>query len=373
MVIRSPFSNAATSLRAFFRTQPKELQFELDNQNIIQDDDFGMFTPKTIILILGLFWIGSTNVYSELTTNSNNSQFFKFKFDPNKPLVYDLDFKSRTVNDLTVGSRNSLTKNTFETHYKIRMTATGTNQDGTTTVLVEPFDFTEDVEIVNASGHLTTSVRGVDVLSKNNDLIIVDTKNGIGKGQAQNLKFPIYPYLISGYFYVDTAGNIKSLNGDLPFIDFWQNKLKGTVGFFSIVFPTNSISIRDSWTNTVIIKDSGGTTYNGDGLIQPNVFVRELDSVASNVSVACFSLYESEDYKNLGATIEQPGQQMAIVFPERHTSMNGTFHFDQKLGRLIDMKKTVKMQDSANCMFQGNPARGNDDIEEDTSIQLITP
>jgi hypothetical protein len=332
-----------------------------------------MFAPKIIILALGILWIASINVYSELTTNSNNGQVFKFKFELNKPLVYDLDFKARAVNDVTVGSRNSLTRKNFEIHYKIKLTATDTNQDGTTTVLVEPSDFTEDVENVSGSSRLTTSVRGIDILSKNNDLIVVDTKNGVGKAQAQNLKFPVYPYLLSGYFYVDKAGNIKSLSGDLPFIDFWQFKLKGTVGFFSIVFPTNAISARDSWTNSFFIKDSGGTTYDGDGIIQPYIFVRELDSYVNNASVARFSLYESDDYKNLGATIEQPGQQMSVVYPGRNESINGTFHFDQKLGRLIDMKKTAKMQDSVNFIFQGNSANGNDDFEEDTSIQLITP
>jgi hypothetical protein len=332
-----------------------------------------MFAPKTTILAFSILWIAATNAYSGPTTNLNGGNVFKFKFEINKPLVYDLDFKSRSVNDLTAGSRDSLTKNTFETHYKIRLTAIETNQDGTTTVFVEPFDFTEDVERVNASGHVTTSVRGVDVLSKNNGLVIVDSKNGIGKAQAQNLKYPIYPYLISGYFYVDGAGYIRSVNGDLPFIDFWQFKLKGIIGFFGIIFPTNSISIRDSWTNTVVIKDSGGTTYDGDGLIQPYVFVRELDSAATNDSIACFSLYESGNYKNLGATVEQPGQQMSILFPERNENFYGTYHFDQKLGRLVDMSKTVKVQDSASFMIQGNSATGNDDIEESTSMQLITP
>jgi hypothetical protein len=332
-----------------------------------------MYALKTTILTLGILWIVSTNVHSEPTTNLNNDQVFKFKFGLDKPLVYDVDFKSRAVNDMTIGSRNSLTRKNFEIHYKIRLTATGTNQDGTTTVLVEPFDFAEDVETVNGLSRLTTSVRGIDILSKNNDLIVVDTKNGVGKAQAQNLKFPVYPYLLSGYFYVDTLGNIKSLSGDLPFTDFWQFKLKGTVGFFSIVFPTNSISVRDSWTNSFFIKDSGGTIYAGDGIIQPYIFVRELDTDVNNVSVTRFSLYESDDCKNLGATIEQPGQQMSVVYPERNESINGTFHFDQKLGRLIDMKKTAKMQDSVNFIFQGNSANGNDDFEENTSMQLITP
>ena len=205
-----------------------------------------MLASKIIILTLSAFWFASVDVYAETATNAPGSQIFKFKFELNKPLIYDYSLKSRQVNDSNYGTRSSLTKNSSETHYKIRLTATGTNNDGTTTVFYEPFDFVQDVEIVNASGRSTISTRGLDIVSKQNDIVIVDTKKGIGLGQVNNLKLPIYPYLLSGYFYLDPAGNVKGVDGEVPFIDMWLDNLNKRMGFFNIIWPTNSISVRDS-------------------------------------------------------------------------------------------------------------------------------
>jgi hypothetical protein len=328
---------------------------------------------KQLIPVFGLLWLAMVNSYSESATNTNAGPVFHFKFELNKPLIYDYDFKSRTVTDASAGTRESLTSKTVETHYKMRLTATNTNQDGTTTVFYEPFDFTEDLDTEGPSGHTTTSVRGVDLLCKENDVVVVDTKNGVGMGVAQNLKLPVYIYLLSGYFFFDSAGNIKGTVGDLPFSDTWQLKLASDVGFFNIVFPTNSIDTRDCWTNSISIKSVSGTTYDGDGIIQPHVFVRELDSVVNDTPVACFSLYASGNYQNLGAHADQSGQQTTLDFPELNESMNGTFHFDQKLGRLIDMKVTSISQDTMNFMVQGNPANSRENKEFEISMQLVSP
>lgn len=332
-----------------------------------------MSTLRTIIVPLTLAWLTLVKAHSDILTNSIASRMFQFKFQLNKPLIYDYDWKSRQVTDLSAGTHSSLNSKTFEVHYKIRLTAVDTNQDGMTTVLLEPFDFAEDIESVNSSGRLTTSVRGLDIISKQNDMVLVDTKNNIGMGQAQSLKYPVFPYLLSGYLLFDSAGNVKNYSGDLPFVDVWQNKLKSAVGFFGIVFPTNSVSPNDSWTNSILIKDSGGTTYDGDGIVQPNVFIRGADSMTSDVPVASFNLFETDNYQHLVAHIELPGQQTTVDFPERDESMSGTFYFNQKSGVLIGMKTTAKMNDSESFMLQGNPATGHEDNEVETSMQLVLP
>jgi hypothetical protein len=332
-----------------------------------------MFISKTTILTLCSILLTEANVHSEAVTNSNVGEFFKFRFDRNKPLVYAIDFKSRTVNDNSSGSRSSLTRTSTESHCKIRLTPVSTNQNGTTRVYYEPFEYAQDVEIVGASGRVNTSTRGLDIVSKQNDIVVVDTTKGIGMSQAKNLKYSVYPLLVSGYFDFDSAGNVKKLDGDLPFIDLWQENLKFTVGFFHIVFPTNSIALRDSWTNHLTIKSCGGVTFNSDGIIQAHVFARELDSTMSNTSVACFSLYESDNHQKLGGSIEQSGQRTSVVIPELTVSINATFHFDQKLGRLIDMKRTEKFANSVSMMIQGNSATGNTDMEIERSIKLISP
>ena len=324
----------------------------------------------------GSLWLLSAKVQAETTTNSDASQIFKFKFELNKPLVYALESKYRSVNDASAGTRNSLTRTSTETRYKIRLTAVSTNEDGTTTVYYEPYDFEQDVESVGASGRNTISARGLNIISKQNDIVVVDTSKEIGMSQAKNLKLPIYPSLLSGYFDLDSAGNVKKLDGDLPFIDYWQGNLKFQLSFFQIIFPTNTVAIRDSWTNYLALKNAGGVVFNGDGIVQPHVFTRELDSSANsgtNASIACFSLYESDSYQNFGGYLDQFGQKTSIAIPDHTESMNATFHFDQKLGRLVDMKKTSKTHDSFNMMVQGNASNGNNDADGENSVNLISP
>ena len=328
---------------------------------------------KLKITTLVLLCVVSLNIRAGTTTNSNSGEIFKFKFEMNKPLVYAIEFKSRTVIDISGGNRNSLTRNSTEMRYKIKLTAVSTNQDGTTTVHYEPFDFEEEIEIIGPSGRINTSTHGLDVVSKQNDIVVIDTAKGIGMSQARNVKLPIYPSLLSGYFYLDSVGNAKYLNGDLPFIDQWQDNLKYDVGFFHIIFPTNVISVRDSWTNNIVMKNVGGAFFTGDGITRPNVFTRELDSMAGTNSTACFSLYESDINQNLGAYIEQGGQRTSVAIPECDESASATFHFDQKLGRLIDMKKTEKSSNSMSIMVQGNSADSHNNLELESSMTLVSP
>ncbi len=332
-----------------------------------------MFTTTKTVLALGVLWLVLTKGYSQPATSFDAGQVFRFKFELNKPLVYDYETKSKSVTDFSSGTRNSMTSKSFDTHYRIRLTATNTNQDGTITVFYEPSDFTSEFETISGSSQLTTSIHGLDILCKQNGIVIVDTKNGVGMGEAQNMKFPIYPFMLSGYLCFDSAGKIQSVSGDLPFVDVWQKRLKSTIGLFEISFPTNSLAVKDSWTNSIYVKESGGMTYDGAGVVVPNVFIRQTDSPGNNSSTSSFGLFESDNYQHLGGYMDQSGQQTTLDFPERNESMNGVFHFDQKLGRLIDMSKNSSMQDSVNWMSQGNPATAHDDTEIQTSFRLISP
>lgn len=348
-------------------------RFEFDWLAVFRNDCPMMSKLIKCVLLSGLPWFIAANVYSEVATNSDARQLFKFKFALNKPLVYAVEYKSRTVSDISGGNRNSLTRNSSDVRYKIKLTAVSANQDGTTTVYYEPSDFEEDIEIVGPQGRVNTTTHGLDIVTKQNDIVMIDTSKGIGMSQAKNAKLPIYPALLSGYLYFEPSGNVKSLNGDLPFIDHWQDNLKYDTGFFHIIFPTNTISVRDSWTNNVAIKNVGGAFFTGDGIIQSNVFTRELDSSTDSNSIACFSLYESDINQNLAAYLEQGGQRTSMVVPECDDSINATFHFDQKQGRLIDVKETQKASNSMSIMVQGNSADSHNDLEMESSMTLVSP
>ena len=321
---------------------------------------------RRLALILCSLWCASANVFSEVATNSTPGQFFKFKFELNKPLVYSVEIKTRMVSD----SRSSLTRNSTESRYKIRLTAVSTNQDGTTTIYYEPFDYEQDVEIIGTSGRINTSYRGLNVINKQSDIVTIDTAKGIGLSEGKSLKIGLYPFLLSGYMDFNPAGVVTKLDGNLPFIDHWQGKNES--GFFHIIFPTNTISFWDSWTNYIAFKSNIGLVINGDNIIQANVFARGLDSTTSNSPVACFNLYASDIRQNMTGYIEQAGQRTSMAIPERTEYVNATFHFDQKLGRLIDMHKTDKMTDTGSMMYQGNSVTIHHSSDVEISMLLIS-
>jgi hypothetical protein len=312
-------------------------------------------------------------VQAAMTTDSNNGQLFQFKFDSKNPLIYAIVLRTRGMNDSHSGQRSSLSSNSSEIRYKIRLTAAGTNSDGTTAVYYEPFDFEEDLRSTGQRGELNTSVRGLAIVEKQDGVVIIDTEKGIGLSQSQSMKQSVYPNLLCGYFDFEPTGRIKKFEGDLPFVDTWQNTLKTTMNFFNIDFPTNAIALHDAWTNDYNLKTSGGVVFHDEGIVQPWNYTRELDGTATNSPIASFSLYESDNAKDMECYLDQPGQQTSVDLAEHASSINATFQFDQKLGRLISMKKSDRGHDDINMVVQGNPVDGHLQNEADFSMTLISP
>jgi hypothetical protein len=324
---------------------------------------------KTIILTLSALWLALANARCETTTNSNGGQFFKFKFELNKPMIYAIARKSRAVSDVSGSGRNSLTRNSSETRFKIRLTAINTNSDGTTTVFYEPFDFEQDGESVGAAGQINTTTRGLNIVVKQNGIVTIDTARSVGMAQAKNAKYPVYPMLLSGYLNIDDTGYVKSLDGDLPFIDQWQENLKYSIGFFGIVFSTNIISSQDSWTNYLTLKNFGAF-YLDRTLIQTNIFARGIDSATNTVS---FSLFQSGNGENFTGYIEQMGQRTSAAMPNCLMSKSATFLFNRQLGRIISVKQNEKMDNTTSIISQAGSATGHDNVELESSMTLVTP
>jgi hypothetical protein len=329
---------------------------------------------RFITAALSTLWLALSNVHGEAATNANRGQLFQFNFEQKKPLVYALEFKTKVMIDSRSGQRSSLTSNSTDRHYKFRLSMSGTTKpDGTTAVYYQPFDFEQDYRAAGPAGQIDTSVRGLQIVSKQNGIVIVDSENNVGMSQLSVLKQAAYGHLLSGYFDFDPAGQIKKFEGDLPFVDVWQNNLKFGMSLFSIVFPTNSIAVHDSWTNYITLKSGNGVEFNGDAVIQPWVFTRDPDETTTNGSIACFTLEELDTFKDKTGFLDQPGQKTSIVVPEHSERMDATFRFDQKSGRLISMKKADRLHDTLSMVVQGTTAEMSQENSLDVSITLISP
>jgi len=331
-------------------------------------------------ITLGTGLMGWAMVFANIThaADPGAAQVFKFKFATDKPLVYAVKVANRQMNDTTIGTRNSLTRNTVETRYKFKLTrVAGANTNGTMSVYFHPFDFEQDIDNVTQQGHGVVTIRGLNIVFKQDDIVVVDTGRDIGFTQAKNFKQTAYPYLLSGYLDFDATGRIKTLGGDPPFIDTWTENLKSLVGLFHITFPTNAIAVQDTWTNIMILKSSGGTVFNGDGISRPFVFEREPDSLAagggSTEPVVCFKCYESCNVTDIGGYFEQFGQRTSIAIPESSESAEATFHFDPKLGCVTDVKITGKSQSTTKAMVQNSSNTAHMNMDSEISITLVTP
>jgi hypothetical protein len=89
-------------------------------------------------------------------------------------------------------------KSAVEIRYKFRLTETGQEKNGCATVRYEPFGYEADCDSTGAAGHFVTTIRGLNVKSTQNGIVIIDTDKDIGMVQAKPLKNDAVPLLLSG-------------------------------------------------------------------------------------------------------------------------------------------------------------------------------
>jgi len=328
---------------------------------------------KTLILALTSSWFVGNAALALTSVGESGSQLFQFKFDRSEPLIYAVDFETRTVEDNLAENRRSGTIKSIDLRFKFKLTPVSTNADGTMVVYYHPFDLEEANEITGQNKKTVISINGMTIVSKQNGVVMIDTEKKIGMPQAQTLKQAVYPLLFSGYFDIEPTGHIKRVRGDLPFTDYWQNKTKSQMDPFYISFPTNDVAVQDSWTNFYTIKSSGGMTLNGSGVVQPWTYIREFNQATTNGEISSFSLAESDNGSDLDAYLDQMGQQTSVAIPKHAESMNATFQFDQKVGRMVGVKYKSYMRDEVSMMVQGNSLTGNSESRTDISIALVSP
>jgi len=305
------------------------------------------------------------------TAAADDSQLFTFKFHTNQPLVYAITMKSRTVMDNNVGGKTSLVKNSSEVRYKIRLTDAGKKLDGATAVFYEPFDVEEDLDVVG-TGHVVTQIRGLQVRSTQNGIVTIDPEKSVGLAQAKPIKTGVYPIMLSGYLYLDPAGHVKKVEGDLPFIDHWTEALKQDIGFFHVHFPSHAVGVQEAWTENVSVNAAGGVTL-ADPLTTTNTFTRELDQTTDGNRVATFTKADACHLQNLGGYFEQMGQKSSLNVSQFDQNSSGTFHFDPKRGVLLDAKSNDSGTVAVEMLVQGNAATSHLDMQMEMQMTLTEP
>lgn len=334
----------------------------------MQCNSYTMNVLKDSLAPVALFCLLTIGTCTQAT--ADDSQLFAFKFQTNQPLVYAVSLKFRTVTDSNIGGKNSLVSNTREIRYKVQLTGYKKNPDGTTLVYFKPYDFAEDMDNVGLS-HVVTQIRGLKIKSQQNGIVIIDTENNVGMGQANTSKISVYPNLLSGYFNFDPTGRTLKFEGDLPFIDYWTDMLKVRIGFFWIFFPDHPVGIQEAWTENISMIHSGGVALDNPPTFT-NTFTRGLNLTTNGNPIATFDMTSADHLKNISGYSDQNGQKSRLNISQYDHNLFGTYHFDQKRGVLLDANTTETADISIDMLVQGNSATSHMNSKMETQINLIT-
>lgn len=323
---------------------------------------------KEALVPIALFFLLGIEAYSQ--TPADDSQPFAFKFQINQPLIYRFSLKTRTATENNIGGKTSLTGKTSVIRYDVRLTGYRKGNDGSTLVHFEPYNISEDMDIVGPN-HLITQVRGLKIKSQQDGIVTIDTENNVGMGQANQIKISVYPTMLSGYLNFDPTGRTLKIEGNLPFIDYWTDVLKTKMGFFCIFFPKHPIGIQEAWTESLSMTSSSGATLDYP-LTITNTFTRGLNLTNNGNPMATFNMTSADHLQNIGGYFEQNGQKSSLNFSQFNHNAFGTFHFDQKHGVLLDAKTTDTGDISLEMLMQGSSATSHINITMDMQIDLIT-
>lgn len=299
---------------------------------------------------------------------------FQFKFEANHPLVYAVTTTRQNVSirvmQLDTGEKSSVTTNKVDLRYKFRLTPLQKSADGVWTLRYEPFGVEEDAETSGTGGRGATTIRGLDVKSTQNGIVVIDTTQDVGTMQAKAVKQGAYARLLSGNFEFQPDGRITKLSGDLPFVDYWTETSRYEIGFFDIVFPAAPVPAGGNWTTNLVVKDLEGIKLGQGGIVETNTFAREATPAATNQLVT-ITASMAVNPKNIMASMDSMGQNTVLNLSEFNHKKTGQFLFDPAAGCLQSGEEDDDVNMTMNMLLQGHTMAVTTELNIRTKFELL--
>jgi hypothetical protein len=258
--------------------------------------------------------------------------------------------------------------NLVETHLKMKLTPVKKAADGTWTLQYQPSDFQDDMRSDSSTSHVVTSFHGLDVKSTQNGIVVVDTSKDIGMTEAKALKQAVYAKMLSGYFDLKPNGEVAKVDGDLPFMDFWNESLKFQVGFFDVTFPAESVAPGGAWNISRALKNLQGLKLGDAGLMETNVFTLKGSAGGGHTETITASMIVAA--KDLTGSTESAGQNSSLDISEFNHDKNGTFEFDTAAGCMTRGTEDELVKTSMNALVQGHTVTVRMDVRNTTKFEL---
>jgi hypothetical protein len=319
------------------------------------------------------FALATALVSQGVRADDNAPQKLQFNFELNHPLVYSLDSMVRMVTDRSLetdsGNRSVVTTNLVETRLKIKLTPVKKGSDGTWTILYQPSDFENEVRADANNSRMVTSMRGLEVKSTQDGILVVDTSKDMGMAQAKALKQAVYTKMLSGYFDFKPDGEVAAVNGDLPFVDYWNETLKFQMGFFDTTFPADAVAVGGTWSLNRTMKNLQGLKLGAGGIVETNVFTRKgvssagghFETIASRMTVTA---------KDLTGSMESGGQSSSLDISQFNHEKDGTFEFDTSAGCMTGGNEDEQTKTAMSALMQGHTVTVHLDIHSTTKFEL---
>ena len=344
--------------------------------------DGGSFIPNCVLSILTGVGTNAGKVVTWINTNGgvclksepsvSTGGGFAFKYEISHPLFYSMGTKMIMNMDMKSGSETMKMKMAFDMRYHVTLTPTASSKEGVTPMRMEPSDIEGDWDITGPGGNILLTLRGSDMVGKQDGVVIIDTKNNIGTDQAQSFKKEILPLYLSGQVDLDTRGEVRQFHGDMPFVEFWTEAIASQLGFFGLVFPENEIPVGSNWQESLSLKKMGQVKLDGDGVKCNMVFKRQPDVVTPDGTMAAFNVSAPFTCKDLSGSMEQMGQTTRLNISKMDRRATGSFLFDQGKGVLVEGTSKADAEASMNAVVQSQQLSINLQMEMDIRINLLS-
>lgn len=329
---------------------------------------------KALGMVVGAGLLLKTTI-AVAASDSEGAQKFRFNFELNQPLLFSVQSDVKTLTDRTMqldtGNKSSLTKNSIETRYKVKLTPVRKSKDGTWTVHYEPMEMEQDMDVTGNGAHLVTEIRGLAVKSTQNGIVVVDTAKGIGVQQAKSMKQAAYPRMLSGYLDFKPDGTVAKIDGDLPFIDFWTDAIRYQVGFFDIQFPASAVPPGGSWTENLTLKDLEGLKLGDEGVTITNEFVRQGTAAADSNHMDSIAVSAAFNGRDIMGSMDTMGQNTMLNISRFDVNKSGQYQFDRAAGRLLNGNEDETFKMSADMLVQGHTASVTTDMQMTSKFELL--
>jgi len=312
---------------------------------------------------------------STYAADDSGARTFKFDFQENHPVVYSVKSTVNNITDQTIqldtGNKSALNKSTVETRYKIRLTPIRKAKDGIWTLHYEPFDIEQDVDTTGKSGHVVTTIRGLEIKSTQNGITVMDTSKDVGMSQAKNIKQMVYPMLLSGNIDLKPDGEASKFTGDLPFVDYWTELNRYRIGFFDIKFPTSAVAPGGSWNGTLTLNDMQGLKLGDKGIIETNVFSRGLSPSSGAEPIETFESTMASNSKDVMGSMETMGQNAMINIPSMVSNRSGKYQFDPAAGSLLSGSEDESVKITMDMLVQGHTVTTTLEIQTTSKFERL--